>query len=467
MARRLWSPEILMLALLTLLAPTAHASGFFAPDTGLRALGRGSAFVAGADDLSAMYFNPGALTRLDRPQIMYTVAAVSQPVTFDRLDEGDVVFDPVENEASPFIVPNFGFATKFGLPDTTFAIGLFTPIAPKFDYADDGPQRYALRAAQYYKTNFGPTVAHRFDWFSIGAGVYWSVLGAIQDLTITTTKGDDPETDIGAALEAWDWFALNWNVGLLAEPTDWLAIGAAFSPPVKYEASGSLTTDMSQHAFYTSGMLADETSTAEDILLKITMPMQIQGGIAVRPIEALELEADFFYYHWSVVQEFLITDVELVLSPAPGNALGVTEDIVADDDVVLPVGLKNAWSARFGAEYDINDVFIARAGGLYDKGAMPLKNLSNNLLDGDKFGYSAGATIRPWDRWAFDLAWSHQFLERQEVKNSEYKQVYVELDLADLSATEITEGNVVANGLYESQIMAAGVGVTHYFKGKQ
>jgi hypothetical protein len=50
-----------------LVAPTvAHAGGYYTLDSGIRAIGRGMAFTAGADDLSAQYYNPAALTRIDR-----------------------------------------------------------------------------------------------------------------------------------------------------------------------------------------------------------------------------------------------------------------------------------------------------------------------------------------------------------------------------------------------------------------
>ena len=38
-----------------------HAAGLFTADRGVRPLGRGGAFVAGADDLGAMWYNPAGL----------------------------------------------------------------------------------------------------------------------------------------------------------------------------------------------------------------------------------------------------------------------------------------------------------------------------------------------------------------------------------------------------------------------
>ena len=62
--------------MLLLLASTAQAGGYYFSDIGVRAYSRGGAFVAGADDLTALYYNPAALTRLRRGTVTLNVAGV-------------------------------------------------------------------------------------------------------------------------------------------------------------------------------------------------------------------------------------------------------------------------------------------------------------------------------------------------------------------------------------------------------
>ena len=104
-----------MLALLTFLAPAAHAGGYYFSDIGVRAFSRGGAFVAGADDLTALYYNPAALTRMGRGTLTLSVAGVDQAIMFDRLDypgegpEGtDLITDPIGNDAPAYAIPHFG-----------------------------------------------------------------------------------------------------------------------------------------------------------------------------------------------------------------------------------------------------------------------------------------------------------------------------------------------------------------------
>lgn len=460
-----------MLSLLLALSPVAQASGYYAADPGVRAAGRAQAFTAGADDLTAQLYNPAALTRTQRLQALVNVSAIDAYVSFDRMDEGDLIFEAVENEHAPLPIPSVHVGGSFGLPDTSFALGFFTPQSPWFSYDVDGPQRYSLTELQVIESSYGPSVAHRFGWLSVGAGVHGKFLQVVQDLNITTgstvTSQEDPSQDVKVALEVADAFTLSWNAGILAEPTDWLSIGVQFTPPVSYQATGGFVADMSQNFFYTSELITDEATSDEDVTLLLDMPMIIRSGVAVRPMDELEIELDFVYSGWSIIQQLLVTDVELVLHINQDNALipeGTPEELVTDDDIVLPAGYQNTYAVRLGGEYDVSEQVTVRAGGLFETSAVPSKTVNLQLIDGTKFGYALGGTLRPWDRWSFDLAWSQTFFAPLDIKDSEFHQVRVGIDLLDLSAPpEITEGKIVGNGSYNVRFYTAGLGVTHYF----
>ena len=74
----LWRIHLPLMILGFLAADTAQAAGYYMSSVGTRAYSRGGAFIAGADNLLAMYHNPAALIRLDRPQFMLDVAGVQQ-----------------------------------------------------------------------------------------------------------------------------------------------------------------------------------------------------------------------------------------------------------------------------------------------------------------------------------------------------------------------------------------------------
>ena len=105
------------------------ASAYYFSDIGVRGFARGGAFIAGADDLTALYYNPAALTRLERPQIMLNVAGVQQSVNFQRTNApglgaydaetggySNTNFKAIENTAPPFAIPHFGFSSSWVRP---------------------------------------------------------------------------------------------------------------------------------------------------------------------------------------------------------------------------------------------------------------------------------------------------------------------------------------------------------------
>src|SRR5438046_2773097 len=68
------------------LSRSAIAAGVGIPDLGAAALGQAGATVARPADLTALYYNPGALGFLEGIQAYVDVRLVDQRVTFQRLD---------------------------------------------------------------------------------------------------------------------------------------------------------------------------------------------------------------------------------------------------------------------------------------------------------------------------------------------------------------------------------------------
>ena len=90
---------------------TTEASTYYMSDVGIRAMGRGGAFVAGADDISAQWYNPSALTRIHGSHFQIDLMGVKQEMYFDRQDypgngpkvDGnptDLITEPIRNGAS-------------------------------------------------------------------------------------------------------------------------------------------------------------------------------------------------------------------------------------------------------------------------------------------------------------------------------------------------------------------------------
>jgi long-chain fatty acid transport protein len=478
---------------LLLMSGVADAAAYYFLDTGTRGLSRAGAFVASVDDLSAQYYNPAGLVRLKRPQAYVNFSTVGQNVDFTRKDYDDSgaltnTYDTSSNLDGPMPIPAFGFSSRFGLPNTTFAIGLYPPFAPTFAYEPEGAQRYTLIESLLIQTNFGPSVGHRVnDWLSIGLGAQWVFLSAQQSLSLSTCDPEAPDAlledcaenpekyDIDVNLEMADPAKFAFSGGLLVEPTEWLAIGASFMSPVKVSGSGDITADFGEeHALVTSGGLAESSYSDDDVTVLLTLPWIFRLGTAIYPTEKLNVELAGVLHTWQMTQDITVTDVNLDLTLGEtGQQFALDENgdpqeaITIEDDIVLPAGFSNSWSLRLGGEYELTEPLTIRAGVAYETSAVPPSTQSVANADGNKFIYGLGGTVQIKKRISLDLGFSQTLIQSREITNSAVRKIVIPIfpltNLSDPDNLAIQEGEVVGNGSFSSSAMFLSGGVTYRF----
>ena len=132
--------------LLSSLLEHASAGGLVLPTRGVRPTARAGAFVAGADDLGAIYFNPaglGAGGETSGTTFLFDTGYVGNRSSYHRIDSGLNDVGTVENEAPGLPIPTM--AIGFHLNEkTTIAMGAYTYYLGLSKYPETGGQRYTL-----------------------------------------------------------------------------------------------------------------------------------------------------------------------------------------------------------------------------------------------------------------------------------------------------------------------------------
>ncbi len=462
----------------------AHAAGYYTSDVGVRAFSRGGAYVAGANDLLALWYNPAALTRVKDGTVTVNLAGVSQRTWFDRADypgEGppdaagnptDLINPPVENGSPAYLIPHIGAAWDFGLPDTSFAVGFYPPYAPDVSYPGDGPQRYSLTDSLVIQTFTGASVAHRFwDRLSIGAGASWNLLIVEQELDVNIpfntsdpTAVEDPQYDVSFSMRGEDKAALAWNLGLLYEPpSNRYALGFMVQAPTRFETTGAMAADFRGNFFReddTLGVIATDVARDEQVRFAVSMPLILKAGALVRPRDNLELELAGVWERWSVIDRIVVKDVDMSIPIDQQNPFGaaIGESIEVTDDIVLPAGFRNTWSVRLGGEWWPTEDWALRAGGLYEISAVPDSVRGVALLDGDKWGWGAGGTWQPLDRLGFDLGLLQTITPERELVDSELRSI-----MLNWQTGEMIEGRNIGDGRIRGRNLMIGGGLNWYF----
>jgi long-chain fatty acid transport protein len=456
-----------LLALLVAI-PHAHAGGYYFSDSGIIATGRGGAWIAGANTQFAQQYNPAGLIRVEAPTINIGLSGVTQNIRFERAcpsaDRTDVepcgpvptaaFYDEVRNEAPPFLIPEIGFAMPIG-DRVGFAFGFQSPFAPDTAFEEEGPQRYTSKQLTIYQFSVGPSVAVKLhEMFTLGLGLQYQFFQIENELDITIGGQDNPEGDVASSLKATDAFTPNLNGGLLFEPVKQVSVGISVQPPTQFNASGPLSIDFAGTALADNNLLNETSYTDDEIALSIKLPWVVRGGVAVRPIENLEIEAAAVWQDWSTMEDIAITDISI---PLDSDSELVPETI--DNDISLPAGLEDTISLRLGGEMRVMDELAVRAGGFYETSGLTPSEVSVQLYDTSKVQLATGGSLFLADQQLrIDAAFAWLFLQNLAVTNSNVVQV-------DSGEFPLQNGPlVVGNGNYESSGWTLGVGASWMFK---
>lgn len=435
--------NVLCPALLAASASPARAGGYMLPDSGIMANGRGNAVVAGGEGQFMQYYNPAALMRSDRPELNVGLSGVAQSVSFTRTAEDGTQLQPAVNANPPFPVPQLGLVTPLVKDKVALAFGFYSPFAPSYDYERTGEQRYSVVDTLIWKFSIGPSIAVRpIPQLSVGLGLQWNVLRVDESLVVSTSGLDDPAGDVYVEARVLDMFTPGFNAGILIEPVKQLSIGLAVEPPIRFDARGRAEMDFSGHGLEDS--LDSVNLVDEDIGLAISLPVVLRAGVAVRPVEILELEADIQFEQWKVLSDLVVSDIDVTVT---SESLGLAEEV--DDTLSLPAGFDSTMSYRFGAELDAMEELSLRVGGMYETGALAPEELSVALVDTPKFKLGGGATVRIGEHLSLDGSFAHLFYRDYTISESVVEQVNV--------YDSDKGGATVGNGTMETDAWLAGL----------
>jgi long-chain fatty acid transport protein len=464
-----------VLLLTVLSSPLAQAAGFYTTTSGAKALGRGGAYTAGVDDLSAQFHNPAGLVRIDEPQIMLDISWVEATASFHRapfvpddpkLDT--VEFDEVDEEGAPFPIPSIAFGTHFGLEDWTFAIGFYPHYAPHQVWPEDGAQRYSLVESVEWQAYAGPSAAHRFnDWLTIGLGLQWTFLRADRDFALSSciaeTCEDNPTYDIESSVKSLDPFTPSANAGVLIEPSDRLSMGLLFQLPISYSAKAKVTTRIPDENPLQTLVGGQNEFTDDDATLLVDFPLILKAGADLAVSDRVHLELDAGYQGWSRTQEIRLTDLNITI-PIPESKVIEGGETVVDDDVVIAANYVGSYSVHLGSEWATSEKLDLRAGAFFETSAVPEEWFNVTELDGNKIGGGIGASWRPSKRVAIDVALARNELLVSEVNDSQSSKVVLNIvpKPPDYPAT-VEDGEPVANGTYDIAITIGSLGATYFF----
>ncbi len=382
-------------------AGRVESAGFALFEQGAKGTAMGGAFVATADDPSAMFFNPAGNAFADNKLTME--------------GGGFIILRPTAqlDGASPF--PGDGYHAEMSkslyaighgygvLPlsnDVKLAVGFWSPagLGVPWENSDAFSGRFLSQRVDIRQIAVSAQLAVKLsDWIAIGAGPEFRFtdvklsknIGAINPFT--TRFVDVAHVSIvstGTPVK------VGFNAGILIKPCERLRFGIAHHSHMDVDLEGGAefgkipTGNAQFDAAVAAGLPVGKTVPATT---SIQFPSVTIFGMAYDLAPGLTLEVDGNYTAWKVFDQTVLR-----ISGLP--------------DTTLVHNFENTWSVRAGVLYQGKAGWVA-GGFVYDQTPQPDTDVSPFLPDSNRSGGSIGAGIRAGN-FEFQLSslflWFHE-----------------------------------------------------------
>lgn len=355
---------------------SVRAGGFEIPDHGTQAVGRGAAFVAKADDGTAIHHNPAGLARLRGTSVLLNGNLFLHSFEFQRSGQfpdapqdpetpwGNTPYPVVKNVAGPFFAPFLAATSDFGYFDRwTFAAGVYgpstignrtfplgvenKPSASRYDFVQS-------RASVLFPTaSAGVRVT---PWLDVGLSAHL-VLARFDETGVAYVdmagckNREYFRCDARTTLKA-NATSIGATMGAMLRPSPAIAFGASFRTPINMIAKGVLTPEAPK-------ALQGQELVPGDARLALQLPWMARlGGRYIGmdgDFELYDLELDVTYEAWGSAQK----DGPILDAPNLGS--------FKDFQTVALHGYGSTIGVRGGGAYNIDtgEGLLSLRGGAY------------------------------------------------------------------------------------------------------
>jgi len=389
--------------LLTALPSTVLALGFRVTDHGAEATARGGAFVATADNPSAVYHNPAGITQLSGTEILLNGYAITLENTVNSSVPGGLDVDSTYRWQE---VPDS--FTTYHPKDSRFALGLgvYAPFGFANEFPDNAPFRtLGIKGRiQFFTAN--PVLAFKVtDSLSVAAGITLNYSRAKLTRGIVT-PGDEFHIE-------GEGFAVGVTAGMFWQPTPQHAFGIQYFGPIDMTYHGhartripKFTTQVEVAPGVVLPIKVDKVDNEEDADLSIQFPQTITLGYSFRPTPDWNFEFDIEWTDWD-------------------NLNTPTIHLSENADTPLVFNYESSFLYEFGVTKKFGSNWRASAGYIYSENSVPNESFNPLVADSNRHVLSAGIG-QNYEHWNWYLAYQyaygpHRRIDQQTVADGTYR----------------------------------------------
>jgi long-chain fatty acid transport protein len=373
----------------------AFAGGLALNENGAAATGKGTAFVAEANDPSAIYFNPAGITQLPGTQLMIGAALIK----LDSKFRSSTTAETTQLQDQFPVLPHVYITHRFKGLDQRLAVGLgiYTPFGIIIDWPDNWQGRFATTNDRLRVTVYNPTIAFQATRkLSLAAGVQITDVGAGFEQKFNAGTGESKARIHGLTAHP-----IGWNVGALYHITETTSAGIQFRSELQAKLNGD--------AEFTGPAATGPPFplfTNTKFHASIKLPPRIVAGLSTKVIPRWTINGEIEWQGWNTV-----------------GTIPRTFDATADSNVPQSAlnqrgfrNWKNSYIYKIGAEFAATDRLALRGGYFYDEAAIPDSTFDPLVPTANLNAVTIGFGYK-WPTVVVDAAYLFGLYEKRSIDN--------------------------------------------------
>jgi long-chain fatty acid transport protein len=350
------------------------AEAFRLPDQDAFATARGEAFVATADNASAVYYNPAGISQLEGQNLRVGAYAIYYDPTYTPPAPANT--NSVHNQNHFGVVPQIFYTYTPEENPVSYGVGIYAPYGLSLHWGQNTGFRTVGTESAINYIRINPIIALKIaPNFSVGAGftANYAKIHLQQGLT-PIQSGNDQFTFDGSG------WGFGYTLGALWQPHEKISFGACFRSSTSFTLDGNTTVSFPPFV----------PTTKPSARTDLTFPLTAVVGVSYRPTPKWNLEFDADYTDWSSMGTATIHQSN---PPFP---------FAADNDVIF--NWKPAWMFAFGGTRYLDNGWHVSAGYVLVENAIPDNHYSPVVADVNRHFFSLGTGFKH-ERYNFDITY--------------------------------------------------------------
>ncbi|MEA3385823.1 MAG: OmpP1/FadL family transporter [Thermodesulfobacteriota bacterium] len=396
-----------------------HSAGFAIMQQGTGPMGQGNAFVAQADDPSALFFNPAGISQMAGSQAYLGSTIIAPRGIYSGPNHQE------EKTVAKVFVPPHVYLTQQVSPQIYFGFGVFSPFGLGTFWNGDWEGRYLTTCSHLETVDLNPNLVYKKGDLSVSVGFNAMRADLILKKKLLLVPLPDGEQKLTG-----DTWGYGYNLGLLYCINDLWQFGISYRSKIRLSFDDSeVKFDMpdSLHGYF------PKTKAMGDM----DLPPSLTGGIAFKPSSRLSAEFDITWTGWSTYDE-----IEIKL----GHPVGTPGHEI--NTFVQPKKWKDVFAYRFGLRYRVTDNHTLRVGYIFDESPVPGSTLDPQLPQGNRHIYTAGLDWQIGNDIILGIAYN--YIDEDKCKK-------------DNKITPNLPNGLRANGDYEFDVHSVGLSLHYRF----